>query len=143
MLSLDRPEGFEPAVTVVGCYMEHEGRFVVLRRLPHKRAGDRWGLPAGKIEPGETPKQAMVREICEETGVVVEEGLLVPHESWYVEHPDRRFVFHTFSIALDQRPDVALHPDEHHEYRWVTPSEALELPLILDQEACIRTRYGL
>jgi mutator protein MutT len=143
MLSRERPDGFEPDVTVVGCYLEHDGRFVLLRRMPHKRAGDHWGLPAGKMEPGETNEEAMVREIREETGIVVDEKALVPHETWYVTHPDRRFVYYTFSLSLDDRPEVVLHPDEHHEYRWVTPAEAIDLPLVADQEECVRTRYGI
>lgn len=143
MLFAKKPDGFEPDVVVVGCYMEHDGRIALLRRLPHKRAGDTWGLPAGKSEAGETPVQALVREIREETGIVVEAASLVPRETWYVEHADRKFVFHTFSLALDEQPTITLHPDEHHEYRWVTPLEALELPLVPDQDTCIRTRYGI
>lgn len=128
---------------MVGCYLEHDGKLVLLRRLPHKSAGDRWGLPAGKAEAGETPEEAMVREIREETGMEVRETDLVRRETWYVVHPDRQFTYHTFSLLLDDRPEIHLHPDEHHEARWVTPQEALELPLILDQDECLRIRYGI
>ena len=40
--------------------------------LQEKSAGQGWSLPAGAIEPGETPQQAIVREVREETGLAVE-----------------------------------------------------------------------
>lgn len=143
MLSAVPPSGFEKGADVVGCYLEHEGEILLLRRLPHKSSGDTWGLPAGKAEAGESPAQAMVREMREETGIAIREEDLVPHEVWYVEHPGRQFIFRTYSLALPERLAVKLHPDEHHDYRWVAPSEALALPLVPDQDECIRTRYGL
>lgn len=143
MLSTVPPEGFIKGADVVGCYVEHDGRILLLRRLPGKSAGDSWGLPAGKAEPGETMPEAMVRELREETGIVVETDALTPHEEWYVQHPNRQFIFRTYSLPLAEEPDVSLHPDEHHDYRWVTPREALDLVLVPDQDACIRTRYGI
>lgn len=143
MLFPKPPADFVKGVDVVGCYMEHEGRIALLRRLPGKSNGDKWGLPAGKVEPGEDLTAAMAREIREETGISVDSAALVPHETFYVQHADRQFVYHTFSISLDSKPDIVLHPDEHHEYRWATPAEALTLPLVVDQDECIRIRYGL
>lgn len=143
MLFTEPPAGFEKGADVVGCYLEHEGEILLLRRLPHKSSGDTWGLPAGKAEPGESWEQAMVREIREETGIEAHEEELVPHETWYVEHPQRKFVYRTYSLSLPSKPEVTLHPDEHHEFRWVTPHESLSLPLVPDQDECIRTRYGI
>ncbi len=143
MLFSDKPVDFKAEITVVGCYVEHDGRIVLLRRHPNKRSGDRWGLPAGKTEVGETLRQAMVRELREETGISVAGDSLQERETWYVELPDRSFEYHTFSLALDEQPAVELHPDEHHEYRWVTPEEALQMPLVPDQDGCVRARYGI
>lgn len=53
--------------------------------------GRRWQLPKGHIEPGETPEQAAIREVCEETGVT---GRVVAPlsdiEYWFVEKGSRR-----------------------------------------------------
>lgn len=143
MLFSEPPEGFVKGADVVGCYVEHDGRILLLRRLPGKSAGDSWGLPAGKAESGETMPQAMARELREETGIVAEKGALTPHEEWYVQHPSRQFIFHTYSLPFSDEPSVSLHPDEHHEFRWMTPRDALDLPLVPDQDECIRIRYGL
>jgi 8-oxo-dGTP pyrophosphatase MutT (NUDIX family) len=53
-----------PAVAAL--IRDREGRFLV-----HQRPDDSWSLPAGAVEPGETPAQAIAREVLEETGLVV------------------------------------------------------------------------
>jgi 8-oxo-dGTP pyrophosphatase MutT (NUDIX family) len=53
-----------PAVAAL--VRDREGRFLV-----HQRPDGSWSLPAGAVEPGETPAQAIVREVHEETGLVV------------------------------------------------------------------------
>jgi acetyl-CoA carboxylase carboxyl transferase subunit beta len=52
---------------VVGCFLEFENKFVVLLRHSHKPEGNTWALPGGKVEPGETDEQAVIRELYEET----------------------------------------------------------------------------
>ena len=53
---------------VVGCFLEFDGRFVVLYRRSHKPEGCTWALPGGKVEAEETDEQAIIRELSEETG---------------------------------------------------------------------------
>ena len=50
--------------------IERDGLVAMVRR----RDGSGWGLPGGKVEPGETPRDAVVREVAEETGLRVEVG---------------------------------------------------------------------
>jgi ADP-ribose pyrophosphatase YjhB (NUDIX family) len=52
------------------------GRLLLIRRANPPQAG-RWSLPGGKVEPGESDEQALVREVAEETGLHVEPGRLV------------------------------------------------------------------
>ena len=53
-----------PAVAAL--IRDHQGRFLV-----HQRPDGSWSLPAGAVEPGETPAQAIAREVLEETGLIV------------------------------------------------------------------------
>lgn len=55
---------------------DRDGRVLLVRR-GHEPAAGLWSLPGGRVEPGETDQQAVVREILEETGLVVECGHLL------------------------------------------------------------------
>jgi 8-oxo-dGTP diphosphatase len=56
---------------VVAAVISDEGRYLACRRSPGRSAGGLWEFPGGKIESGETPEAALVREIREELGVAV------------------------------------------------------------------------
>lgn len=60
----------------VGAIAVRDGALLLIRR-GHAPSRGRWSLPGGRVEPGETPQQALVRELVEETGLTVEVGELV------------------------------------------------------------------
>lgn len=110
-----------PTVRVVGAFIEHDGKFLILRRRPDD--GDCWGLPAGGVDEGETDSQAAVREIFEETGYRVEEAELEYVTQVDSEYPDYLCEFHTFRLRLAKPIEVKHNPDEHTGCKWVTPEE--------------------
>lgn len=57
---------------------DSEGRWLMHRRPDHKRHGGLWEFPGGKVEPGEIPANALIREIEEELGIRLEAGSLEP-----------------------------------------------------------------
>jgi 8-oxo-dGTP diphosphatase len=54
---------------VVAAILEREGRILICRRTPEQSHPLKWEFPGGKIEPGETPHQALARELEEELGI--------------------------------------------------------------------------
>lgn len=60
----------------MGAIAVRNGALLLIRRA-HAPSRGRWSLPGGRVEPGETPQQALVREVAEETGLTVEVGELV------------------------------------------------------------------
>ena len=50
-----KPIGFKASVEVAACYLEVEGRLLLLECAAKKQEAGRWGVPAGKLEKGETP----------------------------------------------------------------------------------------
>ena len=56
---------------VVGAAIVRDGRVLAARRTAPPEAAGRWELPGGKVESGETPDAALVREVAEELGCTV------------------------------------------------------------------------
>jgi 8-oxo-dGTP diphosphatase len=143
MLSLTPPANFAKRHDIVGCFIVHDGSFVVLHRYPHKAAGDRWGLPAGKMEKGENLEQAVIREIKEETGLTFSERDIKHYKSTYVREGPYDIEWHMFSAEIKERPVITVNPHEHSEFRWVTPHEALTMNLIHDLPTSIRMFFSM
>ena len=114
-------------IRVAGCFLEYNKRFLILHRRADKTQGDTWGLPAGKVDPGETDKDAMLREIFEETGYEAKEDELkfLAEREW--RFPEKTVEFVCFRILLKEPLKVEHNPDEHKEWRWVTAKECYEM----------------
>lgn len=66
-------------IRVVALALERaDGRVLMQRRPPGKAHGGLWEFPGGKIEPGETPRDALVREVNEELGIALDPATLAP-----------------------------------------------------------------
>jgi 8-oxo-dGTP diphosphatase len=66
-------------VTVVAvALIDADGRVLLTQRPAHKEHGGLWEFPGGKIDPGETPEAALVRELKEELGIDVPQRCLAP-----------------------------------------------------------------
>ena len=95
------------------------------------RVGDRYALPKGLIEKGESPEQAAVREVQEETGLEVEpQGLLDKIDYWFVwpDESGRKVRHHKvvyFYLMACVGGDPARHDFEVDEVLWLPAPEAL------------------
>jgi 8-oxo-dGTP diphosphatase len=95
-----------------------EGRVLIAQRRPGRTEGGKWEFPGGKLEPGETPEECLVRELAEELGIAVR--VLGPLLT----------TIHTYSwgtielVALRvERLAGEPAPHDHAELRWVAPAE--------------------
>lgn len=144
MIFYERPADFKPWFEVAGCLCECEGKILLLKRLTGKSAGDLWGAPGGKIDTGETVSQALIRELREETGIFIQEAESVHTKTFYVRaNAQKDFVYHLYRAQFSLVPEVTLNPLEHTEFKWVTPAEALTMPLVQDMEECVRSAYKM
>ena len=75
MLTLDPPRTL---LVVAAAIIDANRRVLVQRRPGGKQHGGLWEFPGGKVEPGEAPEAALVRELAEELGIVVAEDALTP-----------------------------------------------------------------
>ena len=125
--SLD-PTDFNPKFHASGCIIESEGKFIMLRKTKRLNPGSFWALPAGKLDPGETPDEGLKREIQEETGIVL--GAFEKFKTFNIRlnQPFPDFVYHIYKATVPPKTQVKL-SSEHDEYKWVNKTEALQLNL--------------
>ncbi|TFG83037.1 MAG: (deoxy)nucleoside triphosphate pyrophosphohydrolase [Spirochaetales bacterium] len=100
------------------------GRVFVGLRKSGGDLGGKWEFPGGKLEPGETDDQALVREFNEEFGLIVNVGRLLGESDF--AHGGHRYSL--AALALDFRgepPELR----EHDEVRWVDATELCSMDL--------------
>lgn len=147
MLYLKKPEQFDNPMHTVGCLVECDGKILLLRRHPDKSEGGTYCSPGGKIdrEDNGNPTAAIMRELREETGIKITKADVTLLATYYVVYPGgtQNFIYHKYHVTLKVQPEVVLSQSEHTDFLWVTPIEALSLPLIFDEDNCIKLAYGI
>ena len=112
-------DGMEKKVTeVVAALIWVEDRFLICQRPAHKDRGLLWEFVGGKVEPGETKEQALVRECREELAVTISVGevfMEVDHD-----YPDLNVHLTLFNAAIIEGTPRML---EHNDIRWITVDE--------------------
>ena len=139
MLYKEKPANFNPKFEVVSCFVEYENEILLLHRQNHKPQANTYGVPAGKIDPGETAVQAMQREVKEETQLDVAGITYI--DKIFVRYADYDFIYHMFYKKFTTQPHVTINPSEHKDYIRKTPKQALGLNLIQDLDECIKLFY--
>ena len=125
------PKDFSPRMEVAACYCRVKDKFLFLKNSDNKEWADTWSVPAGKIDSGEMPLDGAVREMFEETGVLLKPQLLIPFKSVYVRYPKYDFMYHMFKVEMTDFPEkIVLRAREHKEFAWLTKEEFLQRPLI-------------
>ncbi|UYG17585.1 (deoxy)nucleoside triphosphate pyrophosphohydrolase [Brachybacterium huguangmaarense] len=108
----------DTALRVVGAVIRRDGLVLCARRAATTTSAGLWEFPGGKIEPGETPEAALVREIREELGVGISvHGLVSRHVT---PLGARRIDLACYWAALTGTPPVA--STDHDTLRWLEPS---------------------
>jgi 8-oxo-dGTP pyrophosphatase MutT (NUDIX family) len=96
------------------------------RSKTEKRFPDSWGLFGGGFKDGESPEQAIQREIKEELGFVLKAPMLVGTHPYELEEPKESGTVYVFRAFYDDSKMVL---SDGQEMRWFSPEEALNLDL--------------
>ena len=103
---------------VVAALIWAEDKFLICQRPAHKARGLLWEFVGGKVEPGESREQALIRECREELAVTVNVGQVfmeVTHA-----YPDLTVHLTLFHASIAEGTPQLL---EHNDIRWITPAE--------------------
>ncbi|MFB9686308.1 NUDIX hydrolase [Amycolatopsis plumensis] len=103
---------------VGGIAFDPQGRLLLIRRRNDPGSGQ-WSLPGGRVEPGETDKEAVIRELSEETGLDVIPGTLVGSV--------RRRPYEIFDYACEVQGGVLTAGDDASDVRWSDAADLAEL----------------
>jgi len=114
---------------VVGAALVEAGRLLAARRSAPEELAGRWELPGGKVEPGEAPEAALVRELREELGVAAEAVERVPG-AWPLKPP---YVLHVWTARLLPGSGNPEPLEDHDALRWLGAGELWDVDW-LDQD---------
>ena len=128
--ALDRPPPAKPDVPIVlvaaGALVDPQGRVLIAQRPAHKAMGGLWEFPGGKIEAGETPEYALMRELKEELGIETRAGCFWPIGFSSHAYDDFHLLMPLF-VCRTWRGEIA--PREHSAIEWVRPVDLGSYPM--------------
>ncbi|WP_436639509.1 (deoxy)nucleoside triphosphate pyrophosphohydrolase [Microbaculum sp. FT89] len=121
------PTAGRPLVLVAAvALVDVDGRVLIARRPTGKPMEGLWEFPGGKVEPGETPEDALTRELEEELGITVHDSCLAPltfashgYESFHLLMP----------LFVCRRWKGDVRPLEGQELAWVRPLRLGDYPM--------------
>lgn len=130
-----------PILLVVACALVDADRRVLLAQRPEgKKLAGMWEFPGGKVERGETPEAALIRELHEELGVTTWASCLAP----------LTFASHTYDdfhllmpLFVCRRYDGTPRGNEGQALKWVRPRDMRALPMPPADEPLVATLIDL
>lgn len=103
---------------VVAALIWNKDKFMICQRPAHKARGLLWEFVGGKVEPGETKEQALMRECQEELAVTLSVGDIFMDV--FHEYPDITVHLTLFNATIADGVPQKL---EHNDIQWITPNE--------------------
>jgi 8-oxo-dGTP diphosphatase len=106
--------------------IDQDCRVLIAQRPEGKSLAGLWEFPGGKVEPGERPEAALIRELHEELGISVEEACLAPLNFSSFAYPD----FHLLMpLYICRRWSGFVAPRENQQLKWVPPKDLRAYPM--------------
>jgi 8-oxo-dGTP diphosphatase len=117
----------KPVVLVVAvALVDVDGRVLIAKRPPGKKMAGLWEFPGGKVDAGETPEQALIRELKEELGIDTRQSCLAPLTFASHAYDDMHLLMPLYACRVWQGDPV---PKEGQELAWVRPVKMKDYPM--------------
>jgi 8-oxo-dGTP diphosphatase len=117
-------------VVAIGAIVIDKGSILLVKRNTEPARGQ-WSLPGGRVELGETLREALVREVREETGIDVDIDGLIGTAEWVVRDDDGEIAFHyvILDYVCTARSTDVNAGDDAADVRWVPVGELADMHL--------------
>ena len=112
------PVGLPLMLVVAGALVDSDGRVLLAQRPAGRALAGLWEFPGGKLEPGETPEAALVRELREELGIDTSASCLAPFTFASHSYPEFHLLM-TLFVCRVWHGRITAH--EHEALAWVRP----------------------
>jgi 8-oxo-dGTP diphosphatase len=123
---------------VVAAIIERDGRVLICRRKPEQSHPLQWEFPGGKVEPGETPEQALARELAEELAVLHVEGCEITRQEFTYPGKDPiELIFYRVESFTGEPENRVF-----HEMRWERPPALAALDFVEGDREFLRRFAG-
>ncbi len=106
--------------------IDSDGRVLLAQRPPGKAMAGLWEFPGGKVEEGETPEAALIRELFEELGIETWSSCLAPLTFASHSYPDFHLLMPLFACRKWQG---IVHGREGQNLAWVKPAKLRDFPM--------------
>lgn len=117
----------KPVVLVVAvALVDVDGRVLIAKRPPGKKMAGLWEFPGGKVDPGETPENALIRELKEELGIDTRQSCLAPLTFASHSYDDMHLLMPLYACRIWKGNPV---PKEGQELAWVRPVRMKDYPM--------------
>jgi 8-oxo-dGTP diphosphatase len=117
----------KPTLLVAACALiDTDGRILICKRPAGKQLAGLWEFPGGKVEPGETPEQCLIRELDEELGIKVAQACLAPFV--FASHAYESFHL-LMPLYLCRRWEGFVTAKEHEALAWVRADQMQDYPM--------------
>lgn len=113
-------------LVVAAALIDNDGRVLIAQRPEGKSLAGMWEFPGGKVEAGETPEIALIRELEEELGITTKQACLAPFVF-------ASYTYETFHLLMPlyliRRWEGFVQPKEHTALKWVRPKDMRDYPM--------------
>ena len=110
----------------VGVVLDEQCNILISRRGSQAHQGGLWEFPGGKVEPGETPEAALIRELREELGIKTWQSCLAPLT--FASHGYDGFHL-LMPLFACRKWEGIVTPREGHRLAWVVPERLADYPM--------------
>lgn len=120
-----------------GVAVVRNGKLLMVRRVPNDTYGAQFELPGGGVDAGETIEHGAIRELKEETNLIVKRVMAVFDGFDYSTAKKPKVRQFNFLVEVAEPIDIKLDPNEHDDVRWINAEDINLIDMSQSMQVCV------